>query len=70
MANDIGLAKIGEPIKHGSLVVAPYPFTNSFQFNNINTYNKPVIADIESKYDDRFDDRLYYTIGNNNLIGA
>ena len=70
MVNDIALAKISQPIKHGSLVVAPYPFTNSFQFNNTNAYNKPVIDDIQAKYDDRFDDRTYYTIGSNNLIGA
>jgi hypothetical protein len=32
----------------------------------MNTYvnNKPVITDIESKYDELFDDVTYYTLGN------
>lgn len=60
MANDIGLANSGEAIKHGTVVLAPSPFTNSFKYNNVSVYNKPVIADIESKYDSRFDDPRYY----------
>ena len=63
MANDIGLSKSDQAIKHGTLVVAPSPFTNSFQYQNVNVYNKPVITDIENKYDERFDDIRYYTIG-------
>lgn len=63
MANDIGLAKSDTPIKHGALVIATSPFTGSFQFNNLTVYNKPTINDIQSKYDDRFDDITYYTIG-------
>lgn len=70
MANDIGLSKSGEAIKHGALVVAPSPFTNSFQTNNTNVYNKPVISDIENKYDNKFDDISYYTIGSGTIIGA
>jgi hypothetical protein len=64
MSNDIGLSKSDQAIKHGTLVVATSPTTNSFQYQNSNVYNKPVIGDIENKYDDRFDDITYYTIGN------
>jgi hypothetical protein len=70
MANDITLANSGEAIKHGTLVIAPSPFTNSFQYQNVNVYNKPVITDIENKYDERFDDITYYTIGSGTFIGA
>lgn len=63
MSNDIGLAKNGELIKHGTLVISTSSTTNSFQTLDNNVYNKPVIADIENKYDDRFDDITYYTIG-------
>lgn len=63
MANDIGLAKLDTPIKHGTLVVATSAVTGSFQFNNLTVYNKPIINDIQSKYDERFDDITYYTIG-------
>jgi hypothetical protein len=64
MSNDITLANSGEAIKHGTLIVATSPFTNSFQYQNSNVYNKPVIGDIENKYNNRFDDITYYTIGN------
>ena len=67
MANDITLANSGEAIKHGTVVIAPSPFTNSFQYQNVNVYNKPVISDIEAKYDNRFDDITYYTIGSGTL---
>ena len=67
MANDIGLANSGEAIKHGTVVIATSPFTDSFQYQNSNVYNKPVISDIEAKYDNRFDDTTYYTIGSGTL---
>ena len=67
MTNDIGLSKSDQAIKHGTFVVAPSPFTNSFQYQNVNVYNKPVISDIEAKYDNRFDDITYYTIGSGTL---
>jgi hypothetical protein len=70
MANDISLSKSDQAIKHGTLVAAPSPFTNSFQYQNVNVYNKPVITDIENKYDERFDDITYYTIGSGTFIGA
>jgi hypothetical protein len=62
MAIDIELANINNPIKNGTTVT-----TCSFagQYNTINTYvnNTPVIADIESKYDELFDDITYYILG-------
>lgn len=70
MSNDIGLAKSGELIKHGTLVISTSSTTNSFQTLDNNVYNKPAIADIENKYDERFDDITYYTIGTSTLIGA
>lgn len=68
--NDIGLAKSLSPIKNGTVVLSASPFTNSFQYYNVNVYNKPIINDIESKYNDRFNDITYYTLGQNNLIGV
>ena len=63
MAIDIELANTNNPIKNGTTVT-----TCSFSgnFNTMNTYanNKPVITDIESKYDELFDDITYYTLGN------
>jgi len=63
MAIDIVLANTNNPIKNGTTVT-----TCSFagNFNTMNTYvnNKPVITDIESKYDELFDDITYYTLGN------
>lgn len=68
--NDISLAKSGSSIKNGTVVLSASPFTNSFQYNNANVYNKPIINDIESKYNDRFDNITYYTLGSNHLVGA
>lgn len=63
MAIDIELANTNNPIKNGTTVT-----TCSFagNFNTVNTYvnNKPIITDIESKYDEKFDDITYYTLGN------
>ena len=41
-----------------------------FQYQIVIVYNKPVIGDIENKYDERFDDITYYTIGSGTFIGA
>lgn len=67
MANDISLINSGEVIKNGTLVVATSAFTNSFQYNNATVDNKPIIGDIENKYDNKFDDITYYTIGSGTL---
>ena len=71
MSNDIGLAKSDNSIKHGTLVVATSACNNSFQYQNTTVYNKPVINDIENKYDERFDDTsYYYGIGNSTVVGG
>ena len=66
MANDINLIDSGNPIHNGYAVIGE---------NTINYYQsvatasgviddsvlqKPVIADIQDKYDDKFDDKAYY----------
>jgi len=61
MANDIDLAIDSNPIKNGTTVVQ----CRVTGFNNHDTYNQhvkntPVIADIQAKYDNRFDDPSYY----------
>jgi hypothetical protein len=57
-------------IKHGTIVVSTKP-TGSTPEDKINTYvsNKPVIADIEAKYDGRFDDPSYYGGISGTVIG-
>jgi hypothetical protein len=72
MANDIIKSKSGEPIKNGTVVVT-VKTTGPTEKDFLNTYvsNAPAIADIESKYDLKFDDpSYYYGIGNENLIGG
>jgi hypothetical protein len=62
MANDIQKSISSEDIKNGTIVVSTKP-TGPTAKDKINTYvsNKPEIADIEAKYDDKFDDITYYT---------
>lgn len=60
MANDIALANTGNPIQHGTAILYVDKLGNK-QTNTVYTYNKPIIADIENKYDNRFDDPRYYT---------
>lgn len=59
MANDIQIAVSGQPIKNGTLVNHT---TITGQYSTLDTYvnNSPVIADIDDKYDNRFDDPSYY----------
>ena len=59
MANDIVLSIDSNPIKNGSLVYG-CSRTGIFQTKDTYVSNKPTIADIESKYDHRFDDPSYY----------
>jgi|688.fasta_scaffold805834_2 hypothetical protein len=68
MANDISKSVSANPIKNGS-VVSVYSKSRFYQQNNY-VSNKPVIDDIQNKYDTRFSNITYYTIGNNNLLGA
>jgi len=60
MANDIVIAVSGEAIKNGTAVVSTTP-TGRYSTLNTSVLNTPVIADIQAKYDDRFDDPRYYT---------
>ena len=71
MGDDIKLAITEEPIKNGTLVVST-KVTGPTENDKLNTYvlNTPTIEEIEDKYDDRFDDVTYYTIGNNTIIGG
>lgn len=59
MANDIQAAISGVVVKNGTSVVS---CTNTGEYSTIDTYvnNSPTIADIEAKYDTRFDDPRYY----------
>lgn len=61
MANDITLAIDTNPIKNGTMIVQ----CRVTGFNVNDTYdlyvnNTPTITDIESKYDNRFDNPSYY----------
>lgn len=60
MANDIQVAVSGNVIKNGTSVIS---CTRTGEYAVLNTYvkNTPVIADIESKYDGRFDEPRYYS---------
>jgi len=66
MANDIQKSISANPIKHGTAVVS-CTFTGEYGTLNTVVQNIPTISDIENKYDNRFDDITYYTIGSGNL---
>lgn len=68
MANDISKSINSNEIKNGS-VISVYS-KNRFYAQNDYVKNDPTIETIQNKYDSRFDDVGYYTIGNNNLLGA
>lgn len=68
MANDISKSISGNELKNGS-VVTIYS-KNRFYAQNDYVKNVPSLDSIENKYDNRFDEVSYYTIGNNNLLGA
>ena len=56
---EIQIAKAGV-IKNGTAVVYVDKLGNS-QTEDTHVSNKPAIADIQTKYDHRFDDPTYYT---------
>jgi len=60
MANDIQAAVSGVEIKNGTILVS---CTNTGEYSTINSYvsNTPALSDIESKYDNKFDDPRYYS---------
>ena len=66
MANDIQAAVSGVVVKNGTAIVST---TFTGEYSTLDTYvkNTPTISDIENKYDDRFDDISYYTIGSGTL---
>jgi hypothetical protein len=59
MANDITKAISANVLKNGTLLVS---CTRTGEYSLSNTYvkNTPMLSDIESKYDNRFDDPSYY----------
>lgn len=59
MSNDINKAIVANPIKNGTSIVT---CSKTGQYSTLNTYvsNSPTISDIQSKYDNRFDDPSYY----------
>lgn len=59
MAYDIQAAISGVVVKNGTVVVST---TFTGEYSTIDTYvkNTPTISDIQSKYDERFDDPSYY----------
>lgn len=59
MANDINLIKADQPIKHGTSIVK-CSRTGVTSVRNTDVINTPVIADIQAKYDTRYDDLGYY----------
>lgn len=70
MANDIQKSISGNDIKNGTLVVT-CSRTGQYSKSDVYVKNIPVIGDIESKYDDRFDDpNYYYGIGDDTLVGG
>lgn len=69
MANDIQAAISGVVVKNGTSVVT-CSWTGEYSTLNTAVLNTPTIADIENKYDNRFEDVTYYTIGSGNIIGT
>jgi hypothetical protein len=69
MANDIQAAISGVVVKNGTVVVST---TVTGEYSTLNTVvkNTPTISDIENKYDNRFDDITYYTIGSGTILGV
>lgn len=59
MPNDIQTAVSGVAIKNGTAIVTT---TFTGEYSKLDTYvkNTPIITDIESKYDNKFDDPRYY----------
>ena len=59
MANDIQKAISANPIKNGTTLVS-CTFTGEYSTLETFVRNTPTMSDIESKYDNRFDDPSYY----------
>jgi hypothetical protein len=61
MANDIQKSVSANNIKNGTTVVSTCARNGNYQTLDTYVSNKPTIADIESKYDGRFDEPRYYS---------
>lgn len=59
MSNDINLAKHASSIHNGTLITSCSP-TGKFSLSYNSSVTRPIISDIESKYDIRFDNPSYY----------
>jgi hypothetical protein len=71
MANDIQKSVSANTIKNGTAIVATCARNGNYKTLDTYVSNKPTISDIESKYDNRFDDPSYYFgIGDDTLIGG
>lgn len=72
MANDITKAISENNIKNGTIIVGcPVTGNTTGLKNDVSVYTKPNIADIEAKYDDRFDDpSYYYGVGDSTIVGG
>lgn len=64
MAIDILKANSSNPIKNGTLLVS-CSITGKYSLLNSYVSNLPSISNIESKYNNRFDDPSYYYGGGN-----
>lgn len=70
MANDIQKSITANNIKNRTIVVSSCPRTGSIKTLDTYVTNNPTISEIESKYDNRFDDpSYYYGIGDSEVIG-
>jgi hypothetical protein len=69
MANDIALSISTNHIKNGTVI---YGCSRTGLFDTKDTYvsNLPTIADIQDKYDGRFDDPSYYFGGGGGTDGG
>lgn len=59
MANDITKAISSNELKNGTTIVT-CSLTGNYSLLNTYVKNTPSLADIEAKYDNRFDDPSYY----------
>lgn len=71
MANDIQAIDPAKPVNTIDMVLS----TTATGFSSVRNVSRSVspdkqIANIESKFTDRFDEITYYTIGNNSILGG
>lgn len=59
MPADITVAVSGSVIKNGTIVASALPPGETAKLNT-SVSNRPTIGEVETKYEERFDDPLYY----------